>query len=60
MLTTGGRGLNRYFNVNGACFPDEHYMVDLTSRLIQIRKLVDDGKYFVINRARQYGKTTML
>lgn len=52
--------MNRYFNVNGACFPDEHYMVDLTSRLIQIRKLVDDGKYFVINRARQYGKTTML
>lgn len=52
--------MDRYFNVNGACFPDEHYMVDLTSRLMQIRKFVDVGKYFVINRARQYGKTTML
>lgn len=56
----GRRGLDRYFNVNGACFSDEHYMVDLTSRLVQIRKLVDNGKYFVINRARQYGKTTIL
>lgn len=52
--------MSKYFNVNGACFPDEHYMVDLGGRLEKIRKLVDDGKYFVINRARQYGKTTTL
>ncbi len=52
--------MGKYFNVNGACFPDEHYMVDLSGRLEKIRKLVDDGKYFVINRARQYGKTTTL
>ncbi len=35
-------------------------MVDLTERVAEIRKLVDAGKYFTINRARQYGKTTTL
>ena len=31
------------------------------TRLAQIRELfVDRGKYFVINRGRQYGKTTTL
>lgn len=35
-------------------------MVDLDGRLKKIRRMVDDGKYFVINRARQYGKTTLL
>lgn len=50
----------KVFNVNGACRPEKHYMVDLTSRLREIRAMVDDGEYFVINRARQYGKTTTL
>ena len=35
-------------------------MVDLDERLAQVRILVDGGKYFTINRARQFGKTTML
>lgn len=35
-------------------------MVDLTSRLQEIRKMIDDGEYFTINQARQYGKTTTL
>ncbi len=35
-------------------------MVDIESRLIQIKKLVDEGAYFTMNRARQYGKTTIL
>ena len=35
-------------------------MVDLSERVKEIRQLVDDGKYFTINRARQYGKTTTL
>jgi len=25
-----------------------------------IRKMVDDGEYFTVNRARQFGKTTNL
>ena len=48
------------FNTTAICLPSKHYMVDLTSRVEQIKKLVDDGKYFTINRARQYGKTTTL
>ncbi|MCD7763528.1 MAG: AAA-like domain-containing protein [Lachnospiraceae bacterium] len=35
-------------------------MVDLSGRLKAIKTMVDDGKYFTINRARQYGKTTTL
>lgn len=30
------------------------------SRLKEIKKLIDKGEYFTINRARQYGKTTTL
>lgn len=35
-------------------------MVDLSDRLSQIKRMVDAGQYFTINRARQYGKTTIL
>ena len=35
-------------------------MVDISERVREIGKMVDDGEYFVINRARQYGKTTTL
>ena len=35
-------------------------MVNLNARLAKIKELVDNGDYFVINRARQYGKTTTL
>ena len=48
------------FNTIGTCIPAKHYMVDLSDRVKEIRKLVDSGKYFTINRARQYGKTTTL
>ncbi len=52
--------MERSFNITGACNPQEHYMVNLDSRLSEIKKMVDAGKYFVINRGRQYGKTTTL
>lgn len=52
--------MQKIFNVNGVCYPDRHYMVDLDGRLQKIKKLIDNGDYFVINRARQYGKTTIL
>ena len=48
------------FNTTVVCVPSKHYMVDLSGRVAEIKKLVDDGKYFTINRARQYGKTTTL
>ncbi|MDO4337159.1 MAG: AAA-like domain-containing protein [Eubacteriales bacterium] len=50
----------KVFNTTGLCVPEEHYMVNIDERLREIRKLVDNGKYFIINRARQYGKTTTL
>lgn len=50
----------KVFNVTADCKPMEHYMVDLKSRLFQIKELVDGGRYFTMNRARQYGKTTTL
>lgn len=53
--------MERYFNTEGICVPEEHYMVRLDERLHSIKKLfVDRGKYFVISRGRQYGKTTTL
>lgn len=51
----------KYFNTEGLCRPEKHYMVRLDARLERIKKLlVDREKYFVINRGRQYGKTTTL
>ena len=56
----GGSAM-RYFNTEGCCRPEEHYMVKLDERLEKIKRLyVDRKKYFVINRGRQYGKTTTL
>lgn len=52
--------MRRRFNITGLCVPDKHYMVDLSGRLKEIRIMVDEGAYFTINRARQYGKTTTL
>lgn len=50
----------RCFNTAGICYPEEHYMVNMEKRLQEIEGLVDQGAYFTINRARQYGKTTVL
>lgn len=49
------------FNLTGVCVPDKHYMVDLSEKAdIIIREYIEQGAYFTINRARQFGKTTML
>lgn len=53
--------MDRYFNTEGQCIPELHYMVRLDDRLDMIKRLfIDPGKYFIINRGRQYGKTTTL
>lgn len=52
--------MSKYFNTTGLCNPELHYMVHIDERLSQIQALIDSGQYFVINRARQYGKTTTL
>lgn len=50
----------KYFNTTGRCIPGKHYMVFIEDRLSDIKEMVNRGDYFLINRARQYGKTTTL
>lgn len=52
--------MRKYFNTTGLCVPEEHYMVNMERRLERIKDMVGRGEYFAINRARQYGKTTIL
>ena len=52
--------MRKEFNVTGSCNPQWHYMVDTAQRFEAVESLIDNGKYFTINRARQYGKTTTL
>ena len=54
----GGR---RKFNITELCVPCKHYMVDISTKLDQIiEQYIKNEEYFTINRARQYGKTTLL
>lgn len=51
----------KIFNITGPCVPSLHYMVDTGSKIQEIIKgYIDQGFYFTINRARQFGKTTTL
>jgi AAA-like domain len=52
--------MKREFNTTGTCFPHLHYMADVSAKFDVAIDLVEKGKYFAINRPRQYGKTTML
>lgn len=52
--------MGKCFNTEGVCLPELHYMVEVNQQLDEIKRLVDAGKYFTINRARQYGKTTTI
>lgn len=52
--------MSKKFNTNGICYPDRHYMAALGGRLEIIKNMIEGGNYFVISRARQYGKTTLL
>ncbi len=48
------------FNDTGLCVPNKHYMVDTTYQLKETIELIERGKYFIINRPRQFGKTTTI
>ena len=50
----------RFFNIAGPCQPADHYMLSATSRLPEVRKLIDDKLYFVLHAPRQIGKTTAI
>ncbi|WP_204814772.1 hypothetical protein, partial [Olsenella uli] len=44
----------------GTCFKKYHYMADVSKKLGQSFDLIEKWKYFIINRPRQYGKTTTM
>ena len=53
--------MSKHFCVTGTCIPEKNYMVDISGRIDSIvHDYIEKGQYFTINRARQYGKTTML
>ena len=52
--------MRKRFNITGSCNPDQHYMVDTAKRFDSVQEMIEHGDYFTINRARQYGKSTML
>ncbi len=52
--------MRKEFNITGICRPAQHYMADVSKKLTQTFNMVERGKYFIINRPRQFGKTTML
>jgi hypothetical protein len=52
--------MKKRFNSTGVCVSRKHYMVDISSKLKEIKELIDNEFYFTMNRPRQYGKTTTL
>ena len=48
------------FHIEGPCLSKKHYMADTSAKLEAIVEMIEAGKYFIINRPRQYGKTTMM
>ncbi|MCP5104333.1 MAG: AAA family ATPase, partial [bacterium] len=52
--------MKKRFNDTGACIPEKHYMVDISNKTSKILKMIEQGDYFVINKPRQYGKTTTI
>lgn len=52
--------MEKKFNITGTCIPNRHYMVNISRKIKNIVKLIDDEEYFIINRPRQYGKTTTM
>ena len=53
--------MHKKFNTTGLCIPEKNYMVDISSKINTIiTDYIQEGKYFTMNRGRQYGKTTTL
>ncbi len=50
----------KYFNTTGPCVPEDHYMLPASTRLPEVRGLIDQKLYFVLRAARQTGKTTSM
>lgn len=52
---------SKKFNTTGLCIPSLHYMVNISDKIDQIIEVyIENGEYFTMNCARQFGKTTTL
>jgi hypothetical protein len=52
--------MKRFFNTSGPCVPNDHYMLNPLSRLGEMRRLIDEQKYFILHAPRQMGKSTAI
>jgi predicted AAA+ superfamily ATPase len=52
--------MGKKFNVTGTCIPSRHYIVDTSKKIDKVINFIENEEYFIINRPRQYGKTTTL
>jgi energy-coupling factor transporter ATP-binding protein EcfA2 len=50
--------MSKEFNITGTCLLDRHYMADVSCKMKETISMIEKGRYFIINRPRQYGKTT--
>jgi len=57
---SGYQEFKKKFNTTGVCISEKHYMADMSQKIKAVKRLIDNGDYFTINRPRQYGKTTFL
>ncbi|MFN2340909.1 MAG: AAA-like domain-containing protein [Halanaerobium sp.] len=48
------------FNTTGVCIPEKHYMADVSKKIKAIEKMVEAGKYLIVSKPHQTGKTTIL
>ncbi len=49
--------MKKRFCTTGTCIPEKNYMVDISGRIDRIiSEYIENGQYFTINRARQYGR----
>jgi len=38
--------MTRFFNTSGPCKPEDHYMIDIGEHFQNVRRLIDDKRYF--------------
>jgi energy-coupling factor transporter ATP-binding protein EcfA2 len=50
----------KFFNITGSIIPKKHYFAPTDDKIKQIFAMIEKGEYFVINKPRQFGKTTTI
>jgi hypothetical protein len=50
----------KFFNTSGPSVPYDHYLVSDPSNFDNIKRLIENKRYFILHAARQTGKTTLM